>query len=48
MITSMVSSVVHELTVAETPPDMAESDIDKGVPLVPVTASKPLGTSSPI
>ena len=48
MITSMVSSVVHELAVAETPPDMAESDIDKGVPLVPVTASKPLGTSSPI
>ena len=48
MITSMVSSVVHELVVAETPPDVAESKNEEGVPLVPVTASKPLGTSSPL
>ena len=48
MSTSMVSSVVHELAVAKTPSDVADSKINEGVHLMPVTASKPLGSSSPM
>ena len=44
----MVSSVVGELAVAETPPDVAESENDEDLHMVPARASKPLNTSSPV
>jgi hypothetical protein len=43
----MVSSVVEELAVAETPQDVAESANDEDLHMVP-RASKPLIASSPV
>ena len=48
VIATMVSSVVGELAVAETPQDVAESSNDEDLHMVPVRASKPLITSSPV
>jgi hypothetical protein len=48
VITTMVSSVVQELAVAETPSDMAESKEDEDLHMMPVGASKPLISSSSV
>lgn len=48
VITTMVSSVVQELAVAETPSDMAESEEDENLHMMPVGASKPLISSSSV
>jgi hypothetical protein len=48
VITTMVSSVVQELAVAETPSDMAESGEDEDLHMMPIGASKPLISSSSV
>jgi hypothetical protein len=47
LIATMVSSVVEELVVAETPQDVADSD-DADLQLLPSGASKPLIGTSPM